>query len=263
MEKYLGRSLVAGKRPSSVFEFRRVGGEKAKELAKKTWDGKRQLMEKNLPAKWPKDVVKDDAARCGWLPKDWAIGLKTTGSGLLLRCYVGPSPDDKCFFHEKDIEKYLGRNLASDKPGEKGEKGEMLKEFRIARVHQQAERILAKSNFCPNDYLKCTNQISGSQYMIDRCRRVHGLRVKQAIVTKYVVDEDKHTGGIECAYGMNELRYDLKAGRLELVKTKKKVGKAPVKQIHLSTNGSVKRSRASSPSSGCAKVGRTARGSSH
>ena len=29
------------------------------------------------------DVVKDDAARCGWLPKDWAIGLKMTESALL------------------------------------------------------------------------------------------------------------------------------------------------------------------------------------
>merc|ERR1712019_19993 len=55
--------------------------------------------------------------------------------------------------------------------------------------------------------------------------------------------EGKQTGGSERTYGMADLRYDLKAGRLEIVKTRKELGQVPPKPEGLASNASAKRSR--------------------
>jgi len=119
----------------------------------------------------------------------------------------------------------------------------MPKEMHIARVVKHKEDVLGKSNFSPNDLLKYTGQISGLQYMNDRCHRAHGLSIKEALVMKYTDGEGKQTSGADRTYGMPDLRYDLKSGRLEIVKTRKELGTVPPKPTGLPTSATAKRSK--------------------
>jgi hypothetical protein len=197
----------------------------AKKMAKATFEENKKLFKK-VPPGWPKDAVPDKARWCSWLPEDWTLCLKLTENGLLLQCYVGPAPEHKRYFHKVDVEKNIGRSL--------DEKREMPKEMLDAKVTKSLAKSLAESDYDSNNFLKYTGSGTGLQYMIDRCWKAHGKTIREVLSGL----TQKADGGNERGYTLADLRYDLKAGRLEAVKTKAEVGKAPSKATSSSSTSS-------------------------
>mmetsp|Transcript_54074 Transcript_54074/g.152008 ORF Transcript_54074/g.152008 Transcript_54074/m.152008 type:complete len:401 (+) Transcript_54074:151-1353(+) len=73
------------------------------------------------PDNWPSDTEVDRTSSwVFWLPEGWLQGIRTNPkSGLTLKCYF--SPEGKRFWHKKDIEKHLGRQLPKVEIKEKAE----------------------------------------------------------------------------------------------------------------------------------------------
>ena len=215
-------------------------------------------MKKKMPKNWPIDTVVDTSRWCGWLPKNFTIGLKLTENGYLLQCFVGPAPECKRFFHKKDIEKYVGRELST------GERGMIPTELQDSRLKKTLQgHVDVASDLTSSDFLKYTGLVCGLQYMNDRCAKAHGMTVNDALSNlTYTDGEGKTTGGKVRRYAIPDLRYDLKAGRLETVKTRAAVGKAPAKPTGLPKQAgpvAEKRKRASNDAVGDALVTKKAR----
>lgn len=70
------------------------------------------------PANWPKALNDTEVFKGNWvfwLPEGWIQGIRTQiASGKTLMCYI--SPEGKRFWHKKDIEKFLGRELPKFEP---------------------------------------------------------------------------------------------------------------------------------------------------
>lgn len=60
---------------------------------------------------WPPGATPDSGKWVFWLPPGWGQGTKITSGGKPLKCYI--SPDGKMYYHKTDIEKSLGRKLAT------------------------------------------------------------------------------------------------------------------------------------------------------
>jgi len=72
------------------------------------------------PANWPPDTDVERGSWVYWLPEGWAQGVRTQElSGKQLKCFM--SPEGKRFWHKPDVEKFLGRKLASVEPRKKSE----------------------------------------------------------------------------------------------------------------------------------------------
>jgi len=70
------------------------------------------------PDNWPRDTQPEPGSWVYWLPEGWAQGIRTQEmSGMKLSCYM--NPDGKRFWHRKDIEKFLGRQLPKQEPPSK------------------------------------------------------------------------------------------------------------------------------------------------
>jgi len=189
----------------------RAGGTSAKENAKVIWEKKRVAMGK-MSANWPEDCVVDDR-HVSYLPLDWTAAIKMTENGLLLPCFIGPEPGRKRFFHKVDLEKHLGRTLSSD---ERGEKSRVVPEN-------------LRSEFPPSHFLACGAETPRAQYIVDRCRRIHGMTIEDAI-EKFMY---KDTHGLERHYNMTDLQYDVNAKFLSIIPTKP--GPAPRKPMAAAT----------------------------
>jgi hypothetical protein len=62
------------------------------------------------PDNWPADTQVATGTWVFWLPEGWAQGIRTqAASGKTLMCYMNPA--GKRFWHKKDIEKHLGKEL--------------------------------------------------------------------------------------------------------------------------------------------------------
>lgn len=67
------------------------------------------------PDNWPADTDVERGSWVFWLPEGWAQGIRTqVNSGKTLSCYM--SPTGKRFWHKKDMEKFLGRELPKEAP---------------------------------------------------------------------------------------------------------------------------------------------------
>lgn len=193
-----------------------------KKLAKVRFD-KLKKAGKTPKANWAfKDTVVDNGWS-SWLPKDWLNCYKLTANGLLLPCFVSP-PDKKGerkrFFHKPAVEAYLGRTLTSEERGPK------------PRFVDEA----CQAQFPPDHFLKYVGSTEPAmKYMTDRCVKAHGMMIREAIANLTYTDNN----GVVRPFGIPDLRYDMKAGRLEIVKTKKLCGElstpAPEAQRHINS----------------------------
>lgn len=78
------------------------------------------------PDNWPPDTEPERGTWVFWLPDGWAQGIRTQAkSGKQLGCYM--NPDGKRFWHKKDIEKFLGRELPKMERPPEPEDGEKTK----------------------------------------------------------------------------------------------------------------------------------------
>jgi len=100
------------------------------------------------PAHWPDDTVPDPAKWSFWLPDGWGQGLKTTISGKTLRCYIGPPPVGKRFFHKPDIEKYIGYALEKKELPKEDEQGKKV----VGSVHDSVPPWPKESDWLPKDW---------------------------------------------------------------------------------------------------------------
>eukprot|EP00440_Ansanella_granifera_P053176 gb/GFBE01057652.1/.p1 GENE.gb/GFBE01057652.1/~~gb/GFBE01057652.1/.p1 ORF type:complete len:410 (+),score=107.84 gb/GFBE01057652.1/:1-1230(+) len=194
--------------------FTVAGGARGKKLAKEQFEKKKAAMPR-LP-RWPEDCVVDKR-HVSWLPQDWTAALRLTervpgrpgSGGLLLNCYVGPLPADgtarKRFFHKKDVEKCVGRKLDLDERGEKA---------RVLSEHLQEK-------FPPESFIKRTQVNCVTQYINDRCDKMHGMKVKEVIASF----KCKWRDGAMRQYNSSDLKYDIAGGRVEIVK--KRPGRLP------------------------------------
>jgi len=72
------------------------------------------------PDNWPDDTQVYPGSWVFWLPEGWMQGIRTqAASGKTLMCYM--SPTGKRFWHKKDIEKFLGKDLPKQERPEKKE----------------------------------------------------------------------------------------------------------------------------------------------
>lgn len=169
-----------------VSPFSHAGGEASKQMAIQVFNEKKA----STPPDWKENVVKDDR-HVGYLPPDWTPGLKMTDGGILIKVYVGPPPARHHVFHKADLEKHLGRELAADER-------ENPKQF---------------GNLDPKKFIKRKDRGAAAGYINDRCNRVHGMSVEEALGTLVL----EHRGGVEKQYSLADLKYDLKYNRIELV----------------------------------------------
>lgn len=205
------KSIPRSYRADVITPYGQRGGAAAKKLAKEVFESK--LPEARKLKRWPKDCVPDDRW-CSWLPDGWTCATKMTCHERLLDCYIGPIPDDPKeermrFFHKADMEKALGKKLENDARGPKP---------------RTVPKDLA-DEFPEEGYIVRTDKPAEAQYINDRCKRLHGMRVKDAIVNfKY-----KRPDGIEHHYGVSDLKYDKGGGRLT-ISMSKPTGAAPTPQ---------------------------------
>mmetsp|Transcript_45172 Transcript_45172/g.84559 ORF Transcript_45172/g.84559 Transcript_45172/m.84559 type:complete len:436 (-) Transcript_45172:190-1497(-) len=170
-----------------ISAFSHHGGDAAKELATEIFNAKKAL----TPEDWKEGIVKDDR-HVSYLPPDWTPGLKMTDGGILIKVLVGPPPERKHFFHKPDLEKYLDRKLNAE------ERGRNPKQF---------------TDIDPKKFIKRKDRGAMAGYINERCNRIHGMTVEEAIGT--LVCEHRH--GEEKRYALTDLKYDLKCDRIELV----------------------------------------------
>merc|ERR1712039_1054721 len=64
-------------------------------------------------------------------------------------------------------------------------------------------------SFSPNGKLSYTNKLCGSPYINLRCKRAHGVLLKDFMGSTY-----RDAGGNVRRYGLSDLKYDTSAGRL-------------------------------------------------
>lgn len=198
---------------TAITAFSRRGGAEAKKLAKDTYDKK--MAANPVPEddpNWPENCVKDDTW-CSWLPEGWTPALKKTNGDLLLRCYIGPAPERKRFFHKVDVEKYVGKKLPCRDRRE-----------RPLMVPEKLPKGIAAESF-----IERTDKSAHVPYITQRCNAAHGMQVKDVLTTLKFTDTK---GKVRC-YGVGDLVYDIKGGRLKVVAEKPQGPspelKAPVK----------------------------------
>mmetsp|Transcript_6014 Transcript_6014/g.13272 ORF Transcript_6014/g.13272 Transcript_6014/m.13272 type:complete len:419 (+) Transcript_6014:2-1258(+) len=75
------------------------------------------------PDHWPADTRPDPGKWIFWLPEGWGQGLKTTNTGKEMKCFIGPPPDAKRYFHKPMVEQYIGYKLPEKPPPERAEDG--------------------------------------------------------------------------------------------------------------------------------------------
>lgn len=175
--------------------FTRASGSDGKLRAKAEFKEKKAAMHASgaIPENWPDECVVD--GWCSWLPADWTSALKMTEGGLLLRCYIGPMPDRKRYFHKAALEAYLGRALTLEERGRKPiEFGEIDPKSFIQREPH-----------------------SSVAYIRERCNQAHGKTVEEVLNS---LTFDRGDGKGVQKYALSDLKYDVEFKRLSLVSSR-------------------------------------------
>lgn len=204
---------------------------KGKPMFGKTWtyeellsiDRPRRTKDKKQPppkpANWPHDTEVDVSKWVFWLPEGWIQGLRTSPAGKTLKCYF--TPEGRRFWHKKDIEKLLGRELPKLEPPPKVEDEEGNKIARVKYVtDSDAIPHWPEEDWLPKDFRILYRQLpSGLHTIYVPPGQDDGFLYHRHLVMDYV------DGKVErlSPFGTSKFQADIAAKNVEDASTKRKV----------------------------------------
>jgi len=155
-----------------------------------------EVLKIETPAHFPKGAVLNVRAFQP-LPDGWRHAMKLTGpsyrskGGALRHCFIGPGGLVK--WHKKDLEKHLGVLIP-----EVGSRPRCLSP-------------LVMTEFPADAIIRRTEKQDAAEYILKRCNSLAGRTVSDALLKV----QYEYNGKMRY-YGVSDLRYDIKGGRLVL-----------------------------------------------